>query len=68
MTDDPVGQAIRAVFASLDDLIALAASPDTRDAVCEERIALGQMYTRCQTLASFALATKPGPILVSKRA
>ncbi len=65
---DPVGQAIRAVFASLDELIALAADPDTRDQVCAERVALGQIYTRCQTLASFSLATNPGPILVSKRA
>ncbi len=64
---DPVGQAIRATFAAIDELIALAADPDTRDLVCAERVALGQLYTRCQTLASFAMATKPGPILVSER-
>lgn len=59
-----VGLAIRGVFASLDELIALAASPDTREIVCSEHIALGQMLTRCQTLCSFALATKPGPKVV----
>lgn len=62
-----VGSAIRGVFSALDELIALAASPDTRDIVCSERIALGQMLTRCQTLCSFAMATKPGPILVRER-
>lgn len=53
---DPVGQSIRGVFASLDELIALAADPETRAQVCAEKIALGQMLTRCQTLVSFALA------------
>lgn len=59
-----VGLAIQGVFASLDELIALAASPDTRDLVCAERVALGQMLTRCQTLCSFALANTPGPKVV----
>jgi hypothetical protein len=56
---DPVGQSIRGVFASLDELIALANSHDTRDRVCAEKIALGQMMTRCETLLSFALASAP---------
>ncbi len=59
-----VAMAINGVFASLDELIALAASPDTRAHVCAERIALGQMLTRCQTLCSFALSSKPAPVLV----
>ncbi len=63
-----VGMAIRGVFASLDELIALAAAPDTRPYVCADRIALGQMLTRCQTLCSFAMATHPGPILIRERA
>jgi hypothetical protein len=62
-----VGSAIQGVFTALDELIALAASPDTRDLVCKENIALGQILTRCQTLCSFAMATKPGPILVRER-
>lgn len=62
-----VGMAIRSVFASLDEVIALAASPDTRALVCAERIALGQMLTRCQTLCSFAMATAPDPVVVSFR-
>jgi hypothetical protein len=65
--DHQVGMAIRGVFAALDELIALSASPGTRTLVCNERIALGQMLTRCQTLCSFAMATKPGPILISER-
>jgi len=62
-----VGMAIRGVFASLDELIALAADAETRPYVCADRIALGQMLTRCQTLCSFAMASKPGPTLVYKR-
>lgn len=56
MTKDPVGQAIRATFASIDDLIALASRPETRAEVCAEKVALGQMLSRCQLLASFALS------------
>jgi hypothetical protein len=56
MSDDQVGQAIRGVFASLDDLIALASRPETRAEVCAEKIALGQMLSRCQLLSSFALS------------
>ncbi len=63
-----VGMAIRGVFAALDELIALAAANDTRPFVCVERIALGQMLTRCQTLCSFAMASQPGPILSRERA
>lgn len=59
-----VGSAIQGVFSSLDELIALAASPDTRELVCAERVALGQLLTRCQTLFSFAMATTPGPKVV----
>ncbi len=63
-----VAMAINGVFASLDDLIALAASPDTRGHVCAERIALGQMLTRCQMLCSFALAgATEAPVVVSFR-
>ena len=63
-----VGQAIRAVQAAVDDLIILANIEETRGLVCDEKIALGQILTRCQTLCSFALAVKPAPMLVSRRA
>lgn len=66
--DHQVGMAIRGAFAALDELIALAAAPDTRALVCDEKIALGQLLSRCQMLCSFAMATKPGPILVRERA
>ena len=53
---DPVGQALRGVFANLDELMALASQEETKGQVCAERIALGQMLSRCQLLVSFALS------------
>lgn len=55
--DDTVGQAIQAAFSAIDDLIVLANQGSTRDQVCGERVALGQLMNRCQLLAAFALTT-----------
>ncbi len=63
-----VGQAIRAVQAAIDDLIILANVEETRGLVCREKIELGIALTRIETLCSFALAVKPGPMLVRQRA
>ena len=67
MIDDPeiaVGQAIRAAYAAFDDLMVLANQAETRQLICDEKIALGKLLTRVQTLCSFALAVKPAPLLV----
>ena len=64
--ENKVGLAIRAVFAALDDLMVLANREETRSLVCDEKRALGQMLTRCETLCSFALAVKPAPIMVRR--
>ena len=61
-----VGQAIRAVQAAVDDLIILANIEETRGLVCNEKIELGQIRTRVDLLCSFALAVKPGPMLVRR--
>lgn len=61
-----VGQAIRAVQAAVDDLIILANIEETRALVCRERIELGIMLTRIELLCSFAMAVKPGPMLVRR--
>ncbi len=69
LTTDPeiqVGQAIRAVQAAIDDLIILANIEETRALVCKEKTALGQILTRSEMLCSFALAVKPGPMLVRR--
>lgn len=61
MDQDPsfqVGQAIQSAFNALDELMVLATDGTTRDLVCDERIALGQLYLRCQLLASVALGRK----------
>ena len=52
---DPVGQKIREAFSALDDLMVLANQDETRDQVRAEKIAIGQMVSRVQLLASFAL-------------
>lgn len=61
MTDetDPVGQSLRSAFNALDELMVLASQQDTRAEVCREKVALGQLLTRCQLLAAFALAADP---------
>ena len=67
MTDTPehkVGMAIRAAYAAFDDLMVLANREETRQLVCNEKIALGKLLTRCETLCSFAMAVKPAPVLV----
>ena len=57
---DPVGYTIHQAFEALDELMVMANRPETRDAVRSERILIGQLLTRCQTLASFALINQPG--------
>lgn len=68
-TTDPekkVGHAIRAVQAAIDDLIILANVEETRPLVCREKIALGQIRDRADTLCRFALAVRPAPTLVRR--
>lgn len=67
MIDTPehkVGMAIRAAYAAFDDLMVLANREETRQLVCNEKIALGKLLTRVETLCSFAMAVKPAPVLV----
>ncbi len=59
-----VAMAINGVFAAVDELIALANAHETRELVCDEKRAIGQLMTRCETLCSFALSVKPAPVLV----
>jgi hypothetical protein len=61
-----VGVAIRGVFAALNELIVLANCEETRALVCNEKIALGYVLTRCETLCSFAMAVKPAPVMVRR--
>lgn len=62
-----VGMAIRAVVSAMDELIALANESETRALVCDEKIAIGQIWTRLETLTSFVMAVRPAPILVRNR-
>jgi len=56
---DPVGQKIREAFSALDDLMVLANQEETREQFRAEKIAIGQLYSRCSLLASFALIKQP---------
>ncbi len=70
MSDTPehqVGSAIQGVFGALDELIALAASSETRGTVIAERVALNQMLARCQLLASLADTQRPTVIQGGKK-
>ena len=63
-TIDPVGRTLHSAFSALDDLMVLANRDDTRDQVRAERVLIGQLLTRCQTLASFADIPQPGKLRV----
>ena len=56
---DPVGYTLHQAFSALDDLMVMANRPETSAQVRAERILIGQLLTRCQTLASFALVSQP---------
>jgi hypothetical protein len=51
--NDAVGQSLRSAFAAIDDLIIFVNTAETKDRVCAERVMLGQLLSRCQTLSSF---------------
>ncbi len=61
-----VGQALRAAVAAIDDLVVLANREETRSTLCEEKRTLGYILTRAEVLCTFALAVKPGPMLVRR--
>jgi hypothetical protein len=48
--------ALRSAFAGLDDLMVLACNSNTADLVEREKIAIGQIVTRAQLIASFLMA------------
>ena len=47
------------IVRELDELCAMAANPETVDLVDAQRIAIGQIVSRAQLIASFLMARKP---------
>lgn len=59
-----LGMAINTAFATLDEIMALAAFSETKDLVLLERVALHQLCSRAQLIASFvdAALDQPGKV------
>jgi flagellar hook-associated protein FlgK len=68
---DSVGRTLRDAFAALDDLMVLANREDTKASVLAEQVMIGQLLTRCQTLASsveIQTGREPGKLKVVRNA
>jgi hypothetical protein len=48
----------------LDELCAMATNPETADLIEKQKIAIGQIITRVQLVASFLMARDPGKLRV----
>lgn len=55
---------IKAAFDALDEVMAIAADPETKQMVFRERVAIGQLLNRAQLIASFIEKYKPGQLRV----
>jgi len=55
------------IIRELDEMCGLASNPETVDLIERNKIAVGQIVTRAQLIASFLMASKPQPTLVWKR-
>lgn len=63
-TEHLLGMSIHFAFTALDEIIAMAADPNTKHLVIAERRALHQLVSRAQLIASFVDASldQPGQI------
>lgn len=55
---------IQQAFNALDEIMAIAADPETKHMVFKERVAVGQLLNRAQLIASFIEKYKPGQLKV----
>lgn len=55
---------IQQAFSGLDEIMALAADPETKQLVFKERVAIGQLLNRAQLIASFIEKYKPGQLRI----
>jgi hypothetical protein len=55
------------IIRELDEMCGLAANAETIDLIEKNRIAIGQIKTRADLIASFLMSRKPGPTLVYRR-
>jgi len=52
------------IIRELDEMCGLAANPETIDLIERQRIAIGQILTRAQLIASFLMARQPSQLRV----
>ena len=52
---------IKAAFDALDEIMAIGAGPDTKHLLLKERIAVHQLVSRAQLIASFVEAARDQP-------
>lgn len=55
------------IIRELDEMCGLASNPETADLIEKQRIAVGQIVTRAQLIASFLMSRRPGPTLIYRR-
>lgn len=55
---------IQQAFSALDEIMAIAADPETKHMVFKEKVAIGQLLNRTQLIASFIEKYKPGQLKV----
>lgn len=55
------------IVRELDEMCGLAVNPETVDLIDKNRLAVGQIKTRVDLIASLLMARKPGPTLVYRR-
>jgi len=55
------------IIRELDEMCGLASNSETIDLIEHNRVAVGQIVTRAQLIASFLMARTPGPTLVYRR-
>lgn len=64
----PIGERITLITRMLDELMAMANSPETVALIEGERIGVGQVISRAQLIGSFLMTRQPRPKMVSNHA
>jgi hypothetical protein len=67
MMESQIAQRLNSLISELDELVAMAAHPETSALIENEKIAVGQIISRAQLIGSFLLANHPRPQLRTVR-
>ncbi len=61
-----LGMAMHLAFTCLDEIMAMAADPETTNLVKRERVHIGQLISRAELIAQFALKYPASPAFKTK--